>query len=162
LPHYDWVSPHLPASPFQRAVPLPRRIRHPHYGFPDLLRLQSQFPARRIVRPPEAAFVTRLRPVRLAFQPLVSYQINRQLSESRTLLRGRYAPSGRRGNEPISSRAAAFAGLALDRRWLFTNPAKRLLAQIQLVSSARLGNERNLLDSSRTPGVVYDLASHDT
>jgi len=35
--------------------------------------------ARRIAQPPKATFVTRLEPFRLA-EPLVSYQINRQLS----------------------------------------------------------------------------------
>lgn len=36
--------------------------------------------ARWIARPPIATFVTRLRSVRLLVHPLVSYQINRQLS----------------------------------------------------------------------------------
>ena len=93
--------PRLPASPFHRAVPITpvdrtgacvscfpvravfpaiRSGRHPHRNFRGLLRLHSRYgPLDRSAA--KAAFVTRLQSVRLLVQPLVSYQINRQLSE---------------------------------------------------------------------------------
>ena len=64
--------------------------------------------ARWIARPPEAAFVTRLRPVRFPSKPLVSYQINRQLS-------GRNPPPlvtrafGAHQNEAVLDSAASYA-----------------------------------------------------
>jgi hypothetical protein len=92
--------PRLPASPFQRAVPItpvdqtgacvdcfPIRTafpalwsgRHPHCFFRGLLRLHSRY-GPLIAQPPKAVFVTRLRPVRLLVQAA------RQLPDQSTTL----------------------------------------------------------------------------
>ncbi len=86
--------PRLPASPFQRAGPLPRRIEEgARVGcFPDPARPSSNLrqagirdftfeacsgftrvTARRIAQPPQAAFEARLRPGRLPARPLAGY-----------------------------------------------------------------------------------------
>jgi hypothetical protein len=94
------VSPDDPSLSSDVPCPIPRRIDQVHLSITSLLVLPSPSPwrvgirivpfeacsgftrvtARRIAQPPQAAFVTRLRPPSYPEDPLVSYRTNRQLS----------------------------------------------------------------------------------
>ena len=100
LPSCQTGLPRLPASPFRRAVPLPRRIEWVRLSIASPSVLPSPFcrrvgfristfgacsgfthvTARRIAQPPKAAFVTRLRSSRLPDRTA------RQLPEQSTIL----------------------------------------------------------------------------
>jgi hypothetical protein len=96
------------ASPFTRSSPAFRPGRHPHYGFRGLLRLQ-------LALRPAGSLDHQKRPLSRGFgppscpsKPLVSYQINRQLS-------GRNPP-------PLVTRAFGRTK-TLRPRYLLSNPA---------------------------------------
>jgi hypothetical protein len=67
------------ASPFTRPSPLFRRVGIRTFTF-EACSDFTRVTARWIAQPSNAAFVTRLRPAQYPNEPLVSYQINRQLS----------------------------------------------------------------------------------
>jgi hypothetical protein len=67
------------ASPLIQPSPIGRRVGIRIVTF-EACSDFTHVTARRIAQPPKAAFVTRLQPGQLPAEPLVSYQINRQLS----------------------------------------------------------------------------------
>src|SRR3954471_12037051 len=73
-----WVHMSI-ASPSTRPSPLFRRVGIHTFTF-EACSGFTHVTARWIAQPPKAAFVTRLRPDSYPTKPLVSYQINRQLS----------------------------------------------------------------------------------
>ena len=113
LPSPSTGLPRLPEPPFRRAVPATPADRTgarvdcfpAHTAFPKWQEVGirivtfeacsgfTHVTARRIAQPPNAAFVTRLQSRRLPDEPLVSYQINRQLRSSPLVIRafGGYA-----------------------------------------------------------------------